>query len=254
MTTILYILIIGILGFTFGCNNPDRPNSPTTSVILPTGTWYYKGYIDSTILTKKIYDYSWTCASFAYEITIDNKKPDSCYFKGYHEEWMLPLKRKGDKTYHAGGNSNQYWILTFDNNAVMTLREYRDKSFTQTADPHLYSFVKKDESIGDIKKYFVKYIFSGVYRDSVNKITLTDNYKLSGLDTFTSFDIELDFWEMVPQMDIIYFKSKNENSVRYNWTFNDNQLTLKKVHDIYQDGDWDGGVADTIVYKIEKLK
>ncbi|MBN8567980.1 MAG: hypothetical protein J0M25_14760, partial [Flavobacteriales bacterium] len=244
-----HLFTLLVLTFILGCNNPDkRSNDTTTSFSLQTGVWYYKGYIDTTILTKKIYDYSWTCASFAYEITIDSNNPDSCYFKGYHEESMLPLKRINDKTYHVGDNSRQYWILTLDNNSEMTMKEYRDKSFSQTADPHSYSFEKKKETINDLKKYFVKNILSGVYRDSLREITLTDNYEIIGLDSLSSFDIELDFWEMVPGMDLIYLKSKNDNVVRYNWTFNNNELTLKNVHDIYKDGDWDGGIADTIVY------
>jgi hypothetical protein len=254
-TTMRHLLKLIILVFILGCDNPNKHNTETTtSFIPPTGVWYYKGYIDSTILTKKIFDYSGTCASFAYEITIDRKYPDSCYFKGYHEKWMLPFKRINDNSYHAGGDTTQYWILTFDNNSAMTLKEYRDKSFRQASDPRSYTFEKKNERINDLREYFVKNILSGVYRDSLRELTLTDNYKIIGLETLSSFDIELDFLDMVPQMDLIYFKNKNDNVVRYNWEFNKNELTLKKVHDIYKEGDWEGGVADTIVYKFEKIK
>jgi len=253
MKQILTLLFFGIV--LYNCkSNKGQGSAIGNKSTLPTGTWYYQAYIDSTILNKRIYKYSWSCASMAYEITIDSKIPDSCYFKGYHEEWMIKLKKVSDNVYWAG-DSLQHWILTFNNdNSTMAMKEYYVKSLEENLDPRTYLFQKRNEEIKDIKKYFIKNILSGVYKDSIREITLTDNNKIRGLDSASTFDIELDFWEMVPQMDLIYFKDNNDKTTRYNWTFIDNKLILKAVHDIYKNEDWDGGVADSIVYKLEKIK
>lgn len=237
-----------------GCILQDqpRPQKPF-SESMPMGIWYYSSYIESTILTKRIYDYSGNCASFAYEITIAPKHPDSCYFKGYHEEMMLPLKRIDNKTFRAGGDSTQYWTLTFLTPSTMTMKEYRSKRDLQKADPASYTFHPKNEAIGDLKKYFIKNILSGVYGDSAREVTLTDDFKVSGLDSIQSYDIELDYWEMGPRMDIIYFKGKDEKSVRYNWNFKNKLLTLKKVREQYKD-DEIIYAADSVAYQLKKKK
>jgi hypothetical protein len=238
------------------CTNIQKNDKKSNDKFLE-GKWYYTAYIDSTVLNKRIHDYSWTVASLSYEVTFDNTNPDSCYFKGYHEETMMPLKKVGDNQYWAG-DSIQHWTMTFENRKgtmIMEMNEYMDKSYSQKADPRTYYFEKRNEISEDIKTYFSRNIFKGIYKDSIREIEFKDNFQVTGIDSATTFDVVLDFWEMVPQMDLIYFVEKDgKNATRYNWTFTDDKLILKTVQDKYNDGDFDGGVADSTVCVLQKVK
>jgi len=109
------------------------------------GKWYYTEYTDSTIKHKKIYDYSWSLASYAYEVTIDKERPDSVVFKGYHEGWTEKLKKISNNTYRVG-EENWHWILRFeklDNITTLYIKQYINPTYAQKADSREYVLTKK---------------------------------------------------------------------------------------------------------------
>ncbi len=243
---------------------------------FPTGIWHYTAYIDSTIFYKSIFKYAWTFASFAYEVAFDTKQPDSCYFKGYHEDFKLPLKKVSNYVYQAG-DTVQYYVLTFENNfSQLKIKEYHNnKYWKQKADPATYIYKRADKNIKSLSKYFIdnilkdKYIASGhsvLFSDSlISKDDFSDYYGIYGIDSAATYEVVIDFWEMVPQMDLINLFDKSGHFIKqYNWSFIGGKLILRNVHNVYKDGDkvvsnssegdFAGGEADDIAYEFEKAK
>jgi hypothetical protein len=90
------------------------------------------------------------------------------------------------------------------------------------------------------EKYFAKNILAGKYYDSISNITLIlkDNLDLEGLDSLDKYSIQIDPWEMVPQMDIINFYDSNREKYKsYNWKFENDVLILSSIIDLYNDGE-----------------
>jgi hypothetical protein len=270
-----FLIILTLITLTISCQSRQSSNGKSDissdSLTLDIyGKWYYTTYTDSTIKYKKIYDYSWSIASFAYEITIDKNNPDSVNFRGYHETWRMPLIKISDSVYHAADSDEQYWIIKFvryEKGYKMQVHEYRDASFKQKADPKVYNLYKLKVTLDNEEKYFAKNILAGKYYDSISNITLIlkDNLDLEGLDSLDKYSIQIDPWEMVPQMDIINFYDSNREKYKsYNWKFENDVLILSSIIDLYNDGerigeditaetgDYAGLKIDKIVYRFKK--
>jgi len=269
MKLILGLFIGGI--FCFSCNNStDSQNdkkeiAAITDSIIPTANWFYKPYTDSSIIRQSIFKYSYSCASFAYEVSYDKKNPDSILFKGYNENMKLPLIRKSENMFWAG-DTIQHWVLTFlDGFSGITLKEYMDKSYANKADPKSYHFDREDKDIKSLSKHFIKNILAGKYKSQNHEIILTDElvksdnfsdyYKIIGIDSVETYEVVINFWEMVPQMDLInLFRKDGSFYKQYNWQFVNNKLILRRVKELYKNGDFSGGVAENVVYELEKIK
>lgn len=255
-----------------GCNEnqPTNINSGgKDSIPNIYGTWVYTEYTDSTIVHRKIFDYSWTNASFAYLIKLDKTKPDSCIFQGYHEGWTGSFRKVSPDRYMSG-DTMQYWLLNFINSGkeiILEVQEYRHKSFKQKADPTIYIYHKKSVEIKNEEYYFAKHILAGKYGDPVTTktIILNTDLSLSGMDSADHYSIQIDPWEMVPQMDIITFYSdKNTYRKMYNWKFEEDYLVLSSITEIYdngketgpniKDGDYAGAVINEVVKRLKKIK
>ena len=175
-----FLIILTSITLTISCqsgqSSNEKSNISSDSLNLDIyGKWYYTTYTDSTIKYKKIFDYSWSIASFAYEITIDKNNPDSVNLRGYHETWKMPLKKISDSIYHAADSEEQYWILTFVRNQKdykLQVQEYRDASFKQKADPTVYDLYKAQVTLDNEELYFAKNIIAGKYFDSISNITI----------------------------------------------------------------------------------
>ena len=267
-------LYLGLLTFgmlCLSCNNSiDRQNInkemvATNNSTIPTAKWFYKPYIDSSIIKQSIFRYSYSCASFAYEVSYDKNNPDSILFIGYNEDLKLPLIKKSDKVFWAG-DTIQHWVLNFsDGFSGMTLKEYMDKSYANKADPKTYHFDRDDIIIQRLSKYFIKNILAGKYESQNREIILTDEfvysngfsdyYKIIGIDSVDTYEVIINFWEMVPQMDLIrLFREDGSFYKDYNWQFENNKLIFRQVKELYKDGDFSGGVAEDIIYVLEKTK
>lgn len=270
-----FLIIFTLITLAISCQSRQSSNGikdiTSDSLTLDIyGKWYYTTYTDSTIKYKKIYDYSWSIASFAYEITIDKNNPDSVNFRGYHETWRMPLKKISDSLYHAADNEEQYWILKFVRNKKyfkLQVQEYRDTSFTQKADPTVYDLYKAKVTLDNEELYFAKNIIAGKYYDSISHISLIlkNNLELVGIDSLDKYSIQIDPWEMVPQMDIITFYDNNREKYKsYNWRFENNVLILSSIINLYNDGvrtgeditaetgDYAGAKTDKIVYRFKR--
>lgn len=246
--------------------NDEQTSKETTEIIsskLPSGSWYYSAYIDSTIFHKSVFKYSYTCASFAYQITFDTNKPDSIHFIGYHEQTILPLIKKDVKTYWAG-DEIQHWELKFnDDFSKLTFTEYMDPTYAHKADLKTYYFSLTENKILSPSKHFVSNILKGVYKNDTLQIELTANlikkddftdfYELKGVNGFQTYSIAVDFWEMIPQMDLIYFYDKNGDAIYYNWTFDNDDLVLRNVEEIYEDGDFAGGKPTDVAFRLKRV-
>ena len=256
------------------------------------GKWYYTEYTDSTIKYRKIYDYSWSIASFAYEITIDKENPDSATFKGYHEWWTGKLEKISDYVYRYGSD-DWHWILRFEKSGNITqlyVKHYVDPKYTQEADPNEYVLTKKDLFVGNKslnfseritfsvfsglriidneELYFAKHIIAGEYIDidTERKIIFKENLELIEIDSFNRYSIHIDFWEMVPQMDIIsFYEGEDYNKINhYNWEFKGDSLILRSIIPLYNDGetigpdvkygDYWGAKIDTVFYRLKKIR
>jgi hypothetical protein len=266
MTKVNIIIIASIL--FIACHNSSNKKVQQIDTLIPddipTSTWHYSSYVDSTIANKSIYKYSWTCASFAYEIDYDKRNPDSIQFTGYNESFKLSLSKKKEHIYWAG-DTIQHWIITFSNDySSLQIKEYMYPTYAKKADPEIYKFVKDNKRIGMLSEYFIKNILSGKYRNEEIEISLTDKfestdgfsdkYKITGIDSASTYEVVINFWEMVPQMDLInLYRQDGSFYKQYNWSFNNDTLILRNVREIYKDGGFDGGIAEDVVFKIEKI-
>ena len=162
----LSLVILAFCLLTFGCQPKNSTQDKTTKVldsdsILISGKWYYTEYTDSTIKERKIYDYSWTLASFAYEVKIDSENPDSVVFKGYHEGWTSKLKKVSKYTFQTAEDKDQYWTLRFEKKGEETklfIKEYTSPTMAQKADPKEYELTRKTLNINNEELYFAKHI------------------------------------------------------------------------------------------------
>ena len=265
LISIFFILLL------IGCTENQSTNSNfggNDSIPNIYGTWVYTEYMDSSIVYRKIFDYSWTIASYAYLIKLDEAKPESCIFHGYHETWTSSFRKVSPYSY-LSGDTMQYWSLNFKNiekELILEVQEHRHKSFKQKADPIIYIYHKKNIEVNNEELYFAKHILAGNYYDSVTtkNIILSTDLGLSGIDSADHYSIQIDPWEMVPQMDIITFYS-DKTSYRkiLNWKFEENYLVLSSITDIYDngkekgpkvnDGDYAGSVINEIVKKLKKI-
>ncbi|PSR52577.1 hypothetical protein AHMF7605_03065 [Adhaeribacter arboris] len=236
-------------------NKVQRPNISYSNKIS-TGKWYFLPYTDSTIINKSIFKYSQSCASFAYMISYDSSNPDSIFFKGYHEETMMPLIKRSDTIFWAG-DTIQHWEITFNNDfSSLQFQEYMDKSYAHKADPRLFQFAKSVKEIQNLAIYFNKFILAGAYKNEQSKVRFTDKFEVVGIDNAATYELVIDFWEMVPQMDLInLFDKKGELLKQLNWEYDGEILKLRNVRQIYdKDGDLDRGVAEDIIYELKKIK
>jgi len=219
---------------------------------------------DSTIINKSIFKYSYSCASFMYEIIFDKKKPDSIFFKGYNESSYMHLTRISNKVYRTG-DTIQYWVITFEIGFnSLTIKEYMKKSYAQKADPNTFRFDKSENDPGKLSKYFIDNILAGQYKDGDQKIVFTnrlvsndgfyDYYKVDGIDSVKTYDVVINFWDMVPQMDLVrFYNSEGWMMKQYEWEFEGKVLNLRRVEIIYTNaGDFDRGIAKKVVYSLEK--
>ena len=271
----LSVILLVFCLLAVACQNKQSTEDKTkielnSDSIVIAGNWYYTEYTDSTIKYKKIYDYSWTLASLAYEVKIDSENPDSVIFKGYHEGWTSKLKMVSKYTYQTTEDKDQYWTLRFEKKGVDTklfIKEYTSPTMAHKADPKEYELSRKTLSIKNEEFYFAKNILAGKYTDSKTNITvvLNENLDLIGIDSLNKYSIQIDSWEMVPQMDIITFYGGNFNKhVDYNWKFKDDSLILSSIISLYDngvktgpdvtDGDYAGAKIDKVVYRLKKIK
>lgn len=269
----LLLLLFSVL--TISCQPKQSTQTKVEAVIESDsidifGKWYYTEYTDSTIKDKKIYDYSWTLASFAYEVTIDRENPDSVVFKGYHEGWISKFKKVSKNTYQTADDKDQYWTLRFEkigDEPKMFVKEFVNPTFSHKADPKEYELTRKNLNINNVELYFAKHILAGKYTDSKTNTTLLfkENLELLGMDSLNKYSIQIDPWDMVPQMDIISFYKGNFNDrVDYNWKFISDSLILSNIISLYddgettgpgvKDGDYAGAKIDTVVYRLKKIK
>jgi|GEM_PF-2340733 len=269
-------LIILLLSFSIiGCH-PKRSTQVNEKSVIESdsidifGKWYYTEYTDSTIKDKKIYDFSWTLASFAYEVRIDKENPDSVVFKGYHEGWISKFKKISKNTYQTDDDKDQYWTLRFERNGdepKLFIKEFVNPTFAHKADPKEYELTRKTLNINNEELYFAKHILAGKYTDSKTNTTLSlkENLELLGIDSLNKYSIQIDPWNMVPQMDIIsFYKGDFNNRVDYNWKFIGDSLILSNIISLYDDGettgpdvkggDYAGAKIDTVVYRLKKIK
>jgi len=270
----LNVIILIFSLFILGCQ-PKQTTEDKTKTIIESdsidifGKWFYTEYTDSTIKNKKIYDYSWTIASIAYEVKIDKENPDSVVFKGYHEKWTSNLKKISKNQYRTG-DKDQYWTLTFEksgNTTKLFIKEFINPTFAQKADPKEYGFIRKQLNINNEEIYFAKHIIAGEYIDSKRgkTIILKENLDLLGIDSLNKYTIQIDPWEMVPQMDIITFYEGDYNKhTDYNWKFKGDSLILSSIISVYdngetigpdvKDGDYAGAKIEKVIYRLKKTK
>jgi hypothetical protein len=265
---VLYLTILLIITFSsevvgqLDVHQTSMQISGITSSAIPSGIWYYVAYTDSTIIHKSIFKYSYTCASFAYQITIKSDKPDSVHFIGYHEQAVLPLIKKDEFTYWAG-NEIQHWVLNYNVDfSEFTLKEYMNPTYANKPDPRVYLFTRaKNKVIYNISEHFSSFIFKGKYVNDSLEIVLSDSllnsdgyndfYEVIGFENYKSYSIAIDFWEMIPQMDLINFYDEKGNVTSYNWTFE--ELVLRSVQILFEDGDFVGGKATDVVYRFRRM-
>ena len=269
------LVILTFCLLTLGCQPKNSTQDKTikeldSDSILISGKWYYTEYTDSTISERKIYDYSWTLASFAYEVKIDSENPDSVVFKGYHEGWTSKLKKVSKYTFQTTEDKDQYWTLRFEKKGEETklfIKEYTSPTMAHKADPKEYELSRKTLNINNEELYFAKHILAGKYTDSRTNTTLLlkENLELIGIDSLNKFSIQIDPWDMVPQMDIItFYKGDFNNRVDYNWEFKGDSLILSSIISLYDDGvttgpdvkggDYAGAKIDKVVYRLKKTK
>lgn len=267
------ILIISVTVFVACSKQTDKQESTDhiTEEIqerstggLPNGNWHYTAYTDSTIYHKSVFRYSWSCASFAYQIIYDRSNSDSIKFIGYNEQVTLPLTKKDENTYWAG-DTIQHWILKFSRDySQLNMLEYIDPSYANKADPKTYNFKLTEKKITRLSKHFVSNIFKGSYINDTLRIELTDNlkksepftdyYELNGFGDYQTYSIVINFFEMVPQMDLINFYDKRGAFVKqYHWKFNNEELFLFNVQEIYDEGgDFSGGKPTDVAFILKR--
>jgi len=165
MKAISLLVLLPIL-LTMSCRNrqsvQENPKNESDNVDI-FGNWYYTEYTDSTIKEKKIFDYSWSLASFAYEVKIDRKNPNIVAFNGYHESLTSNIKKISKNTYQTTDDKDQYWTLRFVNNGKDTklyIKEYVNPKFAQKADPKEYVLSRKKVNLKTEELYFAKHIIT----------------------------------------------------------------------------------------------
>lgn len=93
---------------------------------------------------------------------------------------------------------------------------------------------------------------------------MKENLELTGNDSLNKYSIQIDPWEMVPQMDIITFYEGNYNKMaHYNWEFKGDSLILSSIISLYdngesigpdvKDGDYAGAKIDKVIYRLKKI-
>ena len=210
-------------------------------------------YFDSSLVNKKIYKYSHDgYGSYACILAFDKPEMDSLDMIGYHERYKERLLRINDSTFRFSDYDKQYSLISIEGNLISN----RMVNNNDTSSKCYYRLISKD--LIDLQKYFAKNLISGKYKDieSDNIIRFQDDLTISGIDSVKSYKILLDFQEMVPQMDIIYFIDENKKYVaQLHWWFDNDTLLLQEAYDAHEtDTGWvDGGVTGKI-FKYELIK
>ena len=181
------------------------------------GSWFQTDYIDSTIKYRKIFDYIDNLSRDRYEITFNDRKPDTAYIIGYWEEHFVKLTKLSDSQYIIYGDT-----LNLVKRGKIDILEY-----IQIGKPKkLYS--KRDLNITDVKKYFAKNIFSGKYHDidRNKKVIFNDDFSITGIDTVTSYSLSDGISEYSDGMDLLSLKGLSDS---FNWRFIGDTLILQKA-------------------------
>jgi len=192
-------------------------------------SWYSILYMDSTIDQKSIHKYAYSCASYAYKIIVDRSKMDSAEFIGYHESWKDKLEKKDSNIYWMG-DETQYWEIKFVDDFLTMQEFYKDNNYV------VNYFLKREIEYSSLEDYFSKRIIAGNYLDTLTgkQFSFNNDLTITGIDSLIGFSLLIDFWEMVPQMDVIYLNQKNGNYLEYSWVFNDNFLQLWNFEPPYE--------------------
>lgn len=208
--------------------------------------WYLIEYMDSTLINKQLYKFSRSCASYAYKVSIDRNKMDSIHFIGYHESWKDKLDKIGKSTYKMGDDS-QYWKIKLMDDRLTVQEFFRDYDTTANV-------FSKRKDIPSLKEYFSKGILAGRYiRESDNTIIeINKDFTITGMDSISSYELIIDFWDYGNGMDEVYLYSKDGKFEQYHWWFKNNKLNLRKIIPAHEtEFDWVDAklVGETIVLK-----
>jgi len=190
--------------------------------------WYLIEYLDSTIMNKQIYKYSGACASYAYKISVDRTKMDSINLIGYHETWKYRLDMIDETTYTMGGES-QYWKIKLDDERLTIQEFFRDHDT-------IANVFAKRKDIPSLKEYFSQNILTGTYikEQDNSTVKINQDFTITGLDSISSYNLILDFWEEGNGMDGMYLKTKTGSFEEYHWWFEDQKLNLRKIRAAYE--------------------
>lgn len=201
------------------------------------GIWELSFYPDSCIIDKKIFKYSLSAASIAYQIVIENS--DSCLFIGYHESWYSPLRKIDSITYQTTEDNRDYFTLKFltENNSIyLYLDQYSDakKINIWGTDRHKNKFNKTDKKIDSIEDFLVANLFVGTYKDKITnkEVKFTSDFKILGSEKFNHYKVVLDWEDNLAPNDAIYLtniKNQNEAANMFYWEIKDNNLIIKKL-------------------------
>jgi hypothetical protein len=196
------------------------------------GIWYLPSFIDSSIINKRICEYATPLTMFVYQIIIKEDNPDSCFVQGTWENRTLLLKKIGDDkyiTYFGPYLAN----ISIENKKGISILKFKMfiKNHIDSTD---YIFVKREIKIDNIEEYFVSHILSGKYIDSTKDITIeiSDNMKVTGLDSLTHFYIGLNNSDHDSEIDHICFnrdKPKGQDYKDYHWKIINNHLMLYEI-------------------------
>jgi hypothetical protein len=263
----IYLVTFGLCCLIFTCcsqiksTNNNTESQLDSNYLVTNSKWYYTGYTDSTIKYRQLDKYSWSCAYFAYEIEFSDKFHDSCYFRGYDEQYKTPVKKINENIYMAGSQDN-YWILTFMKDLdriVLKLNQSPKVSENSVTKSKTFLFYKKNIDIEDEQTYFAKNIFSGDYLDLFQNrsIRLKDDLSVSGFDIFNKYRIMVNPMMNGTTMDIITFKNeKGDFKKSYNWVFRGDTLILRSLIEIGNEfGDLvDTKIDDKVSNKFLKIK
>jgi hypothetical protein len=214
--------------------------------------WGDIAYFDSTVLSKKIYDYSNKGASHACLLAFDGSQKDSINMIGYHESYKSSLvkQKQRDGFYKIIDCEEQHFLFLFEDNMV-NLRMVYEKDTT----PKRY-FRRIEKEAKDLQKYFAQNIFSGKYQNlsSGEIISFNSDMTVDGIDSVCRYEVLVDFLEMVPQMDIVYYvDDNNKYNAQLHWWFNNDTLFLQEAYSAYEtDNGWvkSGVTGEILKYKI----
>jgi len=215
------------------------------------GNWYLVGYLDSIEANKEIYKYSIAnnsiSASYAQMVLKDVNEPIIC--NGYYESGELEFIKKEDNHLFFGYDGEPIIGVHIDISKIDTLLNV---NFLSNNESYLYKKQNYNFNISHetLKIFLSERLFEGKYSLGGKSIELSKNGRISGLPSFTRFDVIVAPYDEHAGFDQILLWNETSDKKRYGWKFVGKFLV---VYDLIKSVDEGSGFFSYTLEK-ERLK